>query len=299
MADHVEWVTWIDGAGDEHPMDYTTGCIPLIGRRGRWLPPVELASDPTLGADGSVVRSVRYGSREVFLPVGFVGASPAGLWGVLHNWQRWLDPSKGQGRLVVEYGYLVGGGSVTEGPRALDCYYVGGLEGSETEEEVTPSRALAGLLFRASDPLWQSASPSVRTFPLLGDDTDFTTGQEQDLYNYGTAATWPLWTITTTSHGITGPIMFGNIDTGKTITYNGNLGTSTVLEIDTRPGSRACRTRPSGGSTWTNRWGLLDPSTEFWPLAPASNLVGVFLTGWTAPKDFTFTATVTYRYLGL
>jgi hypothetical protein len=301
MPNVTEAITWQDAFGVDHLVDHTTGMVALVGKRGRFMAPVEVAADAVVGSDGTRVRGVRFADREIVLPVGFTGTSHTAMRAAVHNWQPWLNPRNGPGRLQVTVSYQSGGSTVTWSTRSIACYYVGGLEGAEGEDDTTGSMLKAMLVFRAVEPFWEELPGESKSFPLSpGTESDFTAGTVRTVTNNGDVDTWPLWTITTDAYGITGPITIANSTTGKTLVYDANVATYTVLEINTAPGSRACRTRATTGPiVWTNRWGNLDAASELWPLEPGGNSVGITLAAWTSPKDFTLTAAFTRKYHGV
>ena len=294
----TEVITWIDVDGVEHVMDHSTGLVPLVGKRGRFLPPVELTTDAVVGLPGGVVRNVRWQEREMALPVGFVGATHLLLSVKMRDWLGWLDPTRGPGRLVVQRTWTTGV-TATGTTRSIACYYAGGLEGAEGEEDTAGAVLKAVLVFRAAEPFWEELPYEFTGWPISGLSSDFTSATPREVVNIGNVETWITWGITTSSlHGLTGPITITNATTGKSIIYTGNLATDTYLEISTKPGERSCRTRSVSPGPWTNRWGLLDPATEMWPLLPGSNMVSIHITGWTSPQDFVIDSTWPYRYLG-
>lgn len=295
----TEVITWIDADGVEWVMDHTNDVVPLVGKRGRFLPPVELTADPVVGLPGTVVRNVRFQDREIALPVGFVGSTHLLMNLSLRDWQYRLNPTRGPGRLVVERTWMTGM-LVTTSTRSIPCYYAGGLEGAEGEEDTAGRVLKAVLVFRATEPFWEELPYEFTGWPLTGLSSDFTTATPREVVNIGDVETWITWGITTSSlHGLTGPITITNATTGKSLVYSANLAVDKYLEISTKPGERTCRSRSSGGGAWTNQWGQLDPASEMWPLIPGPNMISIHITGWTSPQDFNIDSTWAYRYLGV
>lgn len=126
-----------------------TGSEPILhlhGSTGLGLPPVSVAKTDRLAGDGSAVRGVRYGDREVFLPLLLRGKSQAELDEVRAGLYALLAPHRGPVEVRVQ--------SPTMGTdRYVRGYLTDGLTG-DFGDGYHGSWQKVGLTFDCPDPWW-------------------------------------------------------------------------------------------------------------------------------------------------
>src|SRR5699024_6158157 len=118
----------------------------LHGSTGLGLAPVSIASSKRLAGDGSIVRGVRYDSREVFIPLYVEAPSTGELSAVRRDLTALLAPHRGPVEVRVE-------DPATGSERMIRGYYTGGLEG-DFGDGFHGSWQTLGLTFECPDPWW-------------------------------------------------------------------------------------------------------------------------------------------------
>src|SRR5699024_9134678 len=118
----------------------------LYGSTGLGVAPVSVESSPRLTGDGSVVRGVRYDSREVYLPLFLESETVGGLSEVRRRLNRLLSPHLGPVEVrVVD--------PATDTDRMIRGYYTEGLDGDFGDGFHGTWQTL-GLTFECPDPWW-------------------------------------------------------------------------------------------------------------------------------------------------
>lgn len=128
------------GRGSEDPV------LHLYGSTGLGLAPVSVASSDRLSGDGSIVRGVRYGARDVFVPLMLEAESTAALSEMRRGLTALLAPHLGEVEVrVVD--------PVTGADRMIRGYLRDGLEGDFGSGYYGSWQTL-GLTFECPDPWW-------------------------------------------------------------------------------------------------------------------------------------------------
>ncbi len=277
MLDALTWVS-PDGSTIEFA-DLSDGIGVEPGLEGRFAPPPHIVADVLAGSDGSRVRNVRYGVREIAIPLSIEADSPDDLHTSLRDLVSRLDPKRGVGKLRA-----TGAGGTT---REIACRYGGGLEIVEDIATSVTGWARASIVLVAHDPLWQDMSPTVETvgveataflspdastawFPWSLVESDAVGGFTVN--NDGDDDAWPQWTIQGPGAGL---LKLSNLATGETIEIaNVSMVSGEKITIDTRPGYKTV-TGPSGENLWPD----LSDGSDLWPLERGTQTVTVTLAG--------------------
>lgn len=246
----------------------------LWGVDGRFMPPVDLVEDLIPEESGSVLRQVRFGPREVGLPLDVRATSEQGLRALLRSLLTLFNPTRGDGvlRSIGPAGDI----------RDLNCRYRAGMELRESQGESGETWQRAMVVFRAFDPFWYDANDirldfgTVATpfFPFLpmrlsGSSviSDFS------IFNTGDESAWPVWTIS----GPGSDPVFRNTTTGKSLSLVTTLAVGDVVVIDTRP-----RRKTIIKNGVTNLYPTLNPAGSLWPIGVGNNDISLTMTGTTA-----------------
>ena len=253
-------LTWQTAAGAQFPLSSDTVMV-LHGGSGFGSPPIEWFDDAPPSGDGTRLRTVRYGAREVTVPLLVHGDTTAEL----AKWASRFDPRAGSGFLLSN-------------DRRLPCRFIGGIESAE--ERSRGFREVAGV-FRAFDPFWEDVDPDVSVAQV--DAIAFLSSDSQEPWfpwqtvevdvqggftvnNDGDDAAFPVWTV----QGPGGPVTLVNITTGQTLEIDTVLSAGQQVRIDTRPDVKTV-VGPAGVNLWPQ---VTDPST-LWPIVRGSQLVNV------------------------
>lgn len=245
----------------------------LNGSEGLGVAPVEIAKSDRIAGDGSVVRGVRYGDREVFIPMLVEQPST----GDLNLWRRELNrllapvPGDPEGSLVdvrVE-------DPTTGTVRTVRGIYQTGLEGEFGSDYFGDWQTL-GVRFDCSDPWWlgQERTQTLRlnpgSKPFLSDTEPFfpvllaesVVQGDWSITVDGDGPVWPVWEVTGPGTGL-------RITRGtERIEIDGEVRAGETLRIDTRSG----RIVP-------DRWDDASDGTELFPLRPGMNRLQVSMVG--------------------
>ncbi|MFJ3030943.1 phage distal tail protein [Rothia terrae] len=145
--------------------------IHLHGTTGLGLPPVEIAKSARIGGDGSIKRGVRYGDREVFLPIAIFKNTEAELTKTRRDLMRLLDPRQGDVTITVE-------DPPTGFKRSIKGTYTKGLEGDFGDTFRRHWQTL-GLYFECDDPWWLGEEQTIElrinpgTKPFISETVPF------------------------------------------------------------------------------------------------------------------------------
>ena len=187
--------TFTLGRGPDDPV------LHLYGSTGLGLAPVDIASSDRITGDGSIVRGVRYGAREVYLPLLMESDSVAGLSVMRRELNRLLAPHLGPVEIRVE-------DPASGTDRMIRGYYREGLDG-DFGDGFHGSWQTLGLTFECPDPWWLGPEQTVElrvnpgSKPFLSDTVPFfpvilaqSTVQGQfDVTIEGDGPVWPAWEV--------------------------------------------------------------------------------------------------------
>lgn len=247
--------------------------VHLEGSMGLGIAPVELADSERLGGDGSITRGVRFGKREVFIPVFVEKAST----GELHEWRRALnrllspvsgDPAASLVDIRIE-------DPTTGTSRMVRGIYKAGLEGDFGSDYRGHWQKL-GLTFECPDPWWLGPerlrtlqvapgtkpflSQSVPFFPVVLAPSNVVGAWDIDVQ--GDGVVWPSWEVV-------GPGRDLLIESGSDRIFIEGEFSSTPTLIQTRPR----RITP------VERWEDTSMDSVLFPLKPGPNRVKVSMVG--------------------
>lgn len=188
--------TFTLGRGPDDPV------LHLHGSTGLGLAPVSIESSDRLTGDGSIVRGVRYGTREVFIPLLMEAESVGALSIMRRELTRLLAPHAGMVDVRIE-------DPATGTDRMIRGYFREGLEGDFGDGFHGAWQTL-GLTFECPDPWWLGPertrtlqlNPGVKNF--LSDTTPFfpvilaesVVQDEWTIEVEGDADVWPTWEVT-------------------------------------------------------------------------------------------------------
>lgn len=180
----------------------------LDGSDGLGLAPVSIAKSDRLAGDGSIVRGVRYGDRDVFIPVLLEAASTGELSVMRRELTKLLAPHLGEVEIRVQ-------DPATGTDRMIRGLFREGLEGT-FGTEYRGSWQKVGLVFECNDPWWLgpeqivelSLAPGVK--PFLSDTVPFfpvvlagsTVQGEFDVVITGEGQVWPSWEVVGPGDGL-------------------------------------------------------------------------------------------------
>lgn len=268
------------------------------GVTGLDMPPVALSSDALPDDDGSLLRSLRFVERDIFLPIWISAVSHEQLRTRTQALLALLNPRKSSDpydeRNIVD----VTVGQPNGSRRLISGYYVGGAEGSYGPNEYGVEWRVIGATIRCLDPFWHATDPLSLPFvttpaanPFLSTTVPFfpvRLGTSQVLGsvtidNPGDVDAYIVWTVVGPGASFTAT----NATTGRTLTFGADL-TGKTITIDTR---RQVQTVVD--QTEANLFG--DLTGDLWPLVPGANAVTLAVSG--ATTETLVTATVHSRFL--
>lgn len=245
----------------------------LHGSEGLGVAPVEVEDSERLGGDGSIVRGVRFGKREVFIPL----LAHMESTGDLHEWRRSLNrllaptPGDPSGSLVD----ITVDDPSTGTTRIARGIYTGGLEG-EFGSDYHGDWQTLGLTFECPDPWWLGPEKTVDlkvnpgAKPFLSDTVPFfpvvlaqSTVQGQFTVEVeGDGPVWPVWEIV-------GPGSDLSIRRGsERLFIGGEFAAGSVTRVYTRPR----RIVP-------DRWDDVSLDSSLFSLRPGQNRLDVSMVG--------------------
>lgn len=255
-----------------------------LGVDGRFMPPVTITDEAVPQQHGSRLRQVRYEPREVTLPVSIIGPDEGAVRRKFRSLLRAFNPCAGDGMLRA---------TAPDGAtRELVCRYSGGMEGSESRDDMGEVFQRAVIVLRALDPFWRDATdttntytvgtirtfladPFLRTDPLLTNDTIL---GSQVVRNDGDFSADPVFTVVGPASSFT----LTNQRTGEKINYTAPLAVGESVTIDTRAGRKSVL-RSDG----TNVYGNLSLDSTLFDLDPGDTTVLLSLPGATAATFLT------------
>lgn len=187
--------TFTLGRGPDDPV------LHLYGSTGLGLAPVDIASTDRITGDGSIVRGVRYGAREVYLPLLMESDSVAGLSVMRRELNRLLAPHLGPVEIRIE-------DPASGTDRMIRGYYREGLDG-DFGDGFHGSWQTLGLMFECPDPWWLGPEQTVDlrvnpgSKPFLSDAAPFfpvilaqsTVQGRFDVTIEGDGPVWPAWEV--------------------------------------------------------------------------------------------------------
>lgn len=276
-------ITGAGGEGEEIPLTtFQDTRWPAVflqpGATGLDAPPYELHADESPNLDGSSFRSTRAAAREIMLPLFLYGIDRRTVRDLKRQLVSALSPKRGHCVLKVM--------ESDSQPRYLYCYYKGGMEGNEAEDQAGFMWVKYGIQLTAFDPWYYSDDLQVAEWRFGVEDAPFnppetpflplklTRGGLADdsipVVNPGEVEAWPRWDLAgpIESFTFTGPdgASFG-IGSGSAVPAG------RTLTIDTRPGYKTLR-----DDLGRNYWADLDANPRLWPVAPGRTRVTVAVT---------------------
>ncbi|MEU0952790.1 phage tail family protein [Streptomyces niveus] len=279
-------ITGKNGEGPEIPLtDFTNslwpGIVMMPGATGLDAPPFELHADDSPNLDGGIFRDARAVAREIMIPVFLYGIDRPTIKKMKSNLINSLNPKKGF--CVLKF---IEGDNV---PRYLRCYYKGGMEGSEGEDQAGFRWIKYGLQFTAYEPYFYSDDVQVAQWTFGSVEPFFSSslalypfrlnsghleGDTVEIHNPGDAESWPQWQLE-------GPIKAFEFigPEGQSFGVEGPVDGSDVIEagrtliVDTRPGFKTVR-----DNTGVNYWPRLSPQPVLWPIPDGDSTATVSIT---------------------
>lgn len=242
----------------------------LYGSKGLGLPPVAIAKADRLGGDGSVVRGVRYGDRDVFVPVFMEADSVGELTVMRRDLYRLLAPHLGMVQVRVQ-------DPATGTDRYISGYLKDGLDGDFGDGFHGVWQTL-GLSFECPDPWWMGAEQLVElqvapgSKPFISNSVPFfpvvlAGSVVQGVFDVnvtGDAEVRPVWQVTGPGSDLL--LTVG----GKQVSIKGLFKPGEVVTLDARTGTIS-----------PDRWAdvSLDSDPDLLRLAPGRNRVAVVMAG--------------------
>ena len=240
----------------------------LYGSTGLGVAPVSVESSPRLTGDGSIVRGVRYDSREVYLPLFLESETVGGLSEVRRRLNRLLAPHLGPVDVrVVD--------PATDTDRMIRGYYTEGLDGDFGDGFHGTWQTL-GLTFECPDPWWlgpervKSLRVNPGSKPFLSESEPFfpvvlaesVVQGDWDIAVEGDGPVFPVWEVT-------GPGTDLRIIRGDDrIEIDGEVRAGETLRIDT-----------AAGRITPDRWDDVSLRSRLFPLDSGRNRLQVSMVG--------------------
>lgn len=261
-----ETFTWVDPQGSQTVL--RVAWYSNVGQmQGRFMPDIQLQEDAVPLQDGARFRLALHNERNFQLPLIIKDTSLAGLRTQLRALTYAMDPTRGDGTLVIN--------SVLGDTRQVVCRYVTGLQMQERSDYGRFS-AQGLVQFRAYDPFWQDSTDTSQSWSLTSVPSFFpffplrlTSSElvvQDSINNTGDVQTWPVWTITGPGGGSDG-IILTNTTTDDEFTFmTTQLLTGQSITVDTRPGVKTVTLQDG-----TNLFGDLDPTSVLWPIVKGNN----------------------------
>lgn len=297
--DHLPMVTLIGVDGSQFALQAigSTGNIWLNeGAKGLDMPTFDVQVDEFPNVAGSVPRSARGASREIFLPLTLWGDSREEAVELKRRLRRALPPTrmfKRMAKLVVAEADATG---LYEPQREIEVYYDSGLEGAEGEENGR-NYFRYGLVLQATDPFFRATSDvrvpfvtyvDVRKFfppeaePFvspdgvsggfkLTPDPVFTTSMT--INNPGDEPAYPTWTFVGPLEGPFNLVRAATSFSDEEVLAVSSLSLDAgdLATLVTEPGRVSISTSAGATSTWTS----LSVNPHFWALDPGDNAVEI------------------------
>lgn len=243
----------------------------MYGSTGLGVAPVSMASSERLSGDGSIVRGVRYDSREVFIPLLLESSSVGGLSELRRDLNARLAPHLGPVDIRVQ-------DEASGSDRIIRGYYKGGLEGDFGTGFHGRWQTL-GLTFECPDPWWlgseqttelrinPGSKPFISTivpfFPVTLAQSTVQGTFQVDIG--GAGPVWPVWEIVGPGEDLT-------ISNGRDVLeVGGNFTAGSLTRIDT-----------ATGQITPDRWTDVSLASRLFQLEPGPQTLTVSLGSATA-----------------
>ncbi|MFE7113945.1 hypothetical protein ACFU99_00750 [Streptomyces sp. NPDC057654] len=286
----VRWarsfVTWTGANGDTIPLTGDIACAVepagigiTWGPAGLGMPSYDLKADQLPNMDGGLFRSVRATTRDITIPIAIRGVDRESATHLHNRLLRALNPHSGPGWITITEGDGIA--------RHLECYYVSGAEGAETQDNAGFRHIKYPLVLRAMDPYWYSnaerqydwhlsqgaAKPFLSNsdypgfFPLRISSTAFSPDGLVDVFNDSSVEAWPVWSCVGAATGLS----LENITTGQAFRMQDEytIPATRTMVVDTRPG---VKTVVQDGA---NLWPQMKADSALWSLQPGKNRLKV------------------------
>jgi hypothetical protein len=277
-------ITGGNGEGEEIPLTgLTNGAWPAIvlqpGASGLDMPPYELHTDDSPNLDGAIYRGARAAARPVLLPLYVYGIDRQTFLAFKRKLANALNPKNGYCVLTfIEQDGV---------SRRLQCYYMSGMEGSETVDAAGFTWISYGIQLTAVDP-WFYGDVKLdahwsfgQSYPLLANPflpLKLSSGTPASgsliVENPGDIEAWPVWTITgpLKSFEFTGPAVPGEDPSSWGIPAQPGgadcLPAGRTLTVDCRPGWKTVT-----DDVGTNYFPLLDANPVLWSVPSGTSTV--------------------------
>lgn len=255
--------TFTLGRGTDDPV------LHLHGSTGLGLAPVSIASSERITGDGNIVRGVRYGAREVYIPLLMEAESVGALSLMRRELTRLLAPHQGPVEIRVQ-------DPATGTDRMVRGYLREGLDG-DFGDGFYGSWQTLGLTFECPDPWWLGPertqtlqinpgakpfiSDTVPFFPVVLAES-FAQG-EWTITVEGDTDVWPTWEIT-------GP--------GTDLLIEGPTD-RIFIKGEFRADAGATRIDTGSGRISPDRWADVSLDSRLFALRPGNNTISVSLAG--------------------
>ena len=239
--------------------------VHMYGSTGLGLAPVEIAANARLGGHGSILRGVRYGVRDVFIPLFAEGVDLPDLNVKRAELYALLAPDLGPVDITVT-------DPATGAPRTIQGVLKDGLTGDFGNDYHGYWQKL-GLTFECHDPWWHGpekihtfqvgvgvkpfTSQTVPFFPVV--ITESSVRGEVEVTVHGDGPVWPTWQI----FGPGSDLVLSKED--RVFRVNGNIDR---LVLDWGKGSMS-----------PDRWKDVPAEDQPWQLTPGTNRALVTLVG--------------------
>jgi phage-related protein len=285
-------VTWTSSSGRITSLsdfdDPNTGVFVMPGVAGTGLPDYTYYSDESPAFDGSVIRGVRAGQRQLTIPLHLWGPDRPSCLTRFHRLVQDLNPAFGPGTLA----FTEADGST----RRISAYYSDGLSIQDDDDRTGRHWMTVVLTFVAPSPYFLGEDKTV-TFHVGGGASTFLpilpwrVKDSQVLgavkvINLGEVRTYPVWAI----RGPATAATIANVTTGESFTLTRSMSSSDTAVIDTREGVKSALLNGS-----TNLWPDLNSAAVLWPLNPGENSLSLTVTG--TSEDSSVQLSYTSRYL--
>ena len=256
-----------DGRAIELGRSGEAPALHLHGSTGLGLAPVSVKSSERLSGDGSIVRGVRYGARDVYVPL-LLSGSELSVAEARRDLTRLLAPHLGPVEVRVQ-------DPVTGSDRAISGYLREGLEG-DFGSDFGRSWQRLGLTFECPDPWWLGPEQTVElrvnpgTKPFISETVEFfpvrlaqsTVQGEFQVDILGDGPVWPSWQV----NGPGEDLVISN--GADVIEISGQFDASSPVLIETGPG----RITP-------DRWADVSLRSRLFSLDPGQQTLTVTLVG--------------------
>lgn len=248
-----------------------SGLSPILhkyGSTGLGIAPTEIESSDRIAGDGSIVRGVRYGARDVFIPLRMEAESMGALSELRRSLSALLAPHRGEIEIrVVD--------PATGTDRNISGLLKDGLSGDFGTGYHGYWQHL-GLTFECPDPWWlgpertRTLQVAPGSKPFLSETVSFfpvvlapsSIVGEFEVQINGDGEVWPTWEIAGPGSDLT--IQRGD----ERIYIDGEFAGGSVTRIQTRPR----RISP-------DRWDDVSLDSKLFPLRPGANRLRITMVG--------------------